>query len=546
MAKQTHVVLTGSKRGKDPHANRIGDVDPNEKIDVTITLAGPKLPGANDLVGTLTPAKFKRKYGAKKADADKVAKSLKKFGLKVESVSLATRSVRVSGKVRDMSKAFKVKLGIMRSSRQNDYRGRTGSLSIPAELKGIVTGVFGLDERRMVEERRKGRAAAAATPAGSSPVSPAQLEQRYNFPPGDAAGQAIAIGELGGGYFSSDVADYCNKFQRPIPNVNAVAVDAPAYTLQQILALPSNQRGDELDASVEVMMDVEIVAGLCPAANISVYFSTFDQQGWVDLLNAVIASTPVSLSVSWGQSEDDAGWSSSAITAINDRLNALRLLGVTTCISSGDDGAGDLVPDHKAHVDFPASSPFVLSVGGTMLTNSGGTPTEATWNEPPGQRFIGNTATGGGSSGGGVSTVFQRPTWQNVSVTSLNAGSIDGRVVPDVAALAGPPLYDLFFAGHPAPNGGTSASTPVWASLIARVNAALPPAKQQRFATPLLYQNSGNGAPVGKVASVDITSGNNISTPDPGRGYAAAPGYDAVTGWGVPDGVKLLNALTSI
>ena len=61
--------------------------------------------------------------------------------------------------------------------------------------------------------------------------------------------------------------------------------------------------------------------------------------------------------------------------------------------------------------------------------------------------------------------------------------------------------------------------------------------------TPLLYQNSASGPPVGSVASVDVTSGNNVSTPDPGKGYSAKAGYDAVTGWGVPDGVKLLQNL---
>ncbi len=231
------------------------------------------------------------------------------------------------------------------------------------------------------------------------------------------------------------------------------------------------------------------------------------------------------------------------MTEINDRLNALRLLGVTTCVSAGDDGAGDLVSDGKAHVDFPASSPYVLAVGGTMVKNSGGALKEVTWNDPPGQRYIGNKPTNGGSTGGGVSTVFARPTWQNVSVASLNGGSFDGRVVPDVAAVAGSPFYDLFFAGNPSPNGGTSAAAPVWASLITRINAALPNAKQQRFVTPLLYQNSASGPPVGSVASVDITSGNNVSTPDPGKGYSAKAGYDAVTGWGVPDGVKLLQNL---
>ncbi len=541
MASKTHVLLPGSKRGKDPLATRVGAVDPKEKVVVTIGLAGPKLPGADEFVGqTLTPAQFSKEFGASQADAEKVKKSLKKYGLKVEAISLETRSMRVSGTARAMEAAFKPDMVMMRSARDGEYRGRQGSIQIPAELKGIVTGVFGLDQRRMA--RRKASAAKPAGHAALSPLGPADLEQRYNFPPGGGAGQSIAIAEFGGGYFADDVAAYCSKFQRAAPNVQAVSAGAPAYTLQQTMALPPSQRREVLGDSVEVMMDVEIIAGLCPQASITVYFASFDQQGWVELLNQIILARPVALSCSWGLAEDDPSWSSNAITAINDRLNAARLLGITTCVSSGDDGSGDQVDDGKAHIDFPSSSPNTLGVGGTMLTKSGSKINEVTWWQSPGQR-----AGGGGASGGGVSVVFPRPAWQTVRVTSLNKGSIDGRVAPDIAALSGPPYYDLIFLGKDAPNGGTSASAPLWAALIARVSAKLPAAKQQRFLTPLLYRNGGSGGqPVGKASSRDITAGNNTSKPDPGKGYKAGPGFDAVTGWGVPDGVKLMNSLTSI
>jgi len=541
MASKTHVLLPGSKRGKDPLATRVGAVDPQEKVVVTIGLAGPKLPSADEFVGqTLTPEQFSERFGASQADADKVKKSLKRYGLKVEAVTLETRSMRVSGTAKAMEAAFKPEMSIMRSARDGEYRGRQGAIQVPADLKGIVTGVFGLDQRRMAQ--RKASAAKAASQAALSPLGPADLEQRYNFPPGGGAGQSIAIAEFGGGYFVDDVAAYCAKFQRAEPNVQAVSVGAPAYTLQQVMALPPSQRRDVLGDSVEVMMDVEIIAGLCPQATISVYFASFDQQGWVELLNQIIVAKPVALSCSWGLAEDDPSWSSNAIAAINDRLNAVRLLGITTCVSSGDDGSGDQVDDGKAHIDFPSSSPNSLGVGGTMLTKSGSKVSEVTWWQSPGQR-----AGGGGASGGGVSVVFPRPAWQTVRVTSINKGSIDGRVAPDIAALSGPPYYDLIFLGKDAPNGGTSASAPLWAALIARINAQLPAAKQQRFLTPLLYQNGGSGGQsVGKASTRDITVGNNTSSPDPGKGYKAGPGFDAVTGWGVPDGVKLLNSLASI
>jgi kumamolisin len=544
VANPKHVVLPGSKRGKDANAIKVGEVDPKEQIEVTIGLAGPKLPSADEYVGqTMTPEEFSEKFAADKADADRVARSLKKFGLKVEEVSLEARSMRVSGTAAQMEAAFKPNMVVMRSAKQREYRGRTGALMIPEDIKGLVTGVFGLDQRQMA--RRKARAALASHPGHAitlAALTPTDLEQRYNFPPCDGTGQRIAIAEFGGGYFADDTKTYCTKFNRPVPTVTAIAVDAPAFTLPQILALPPVRRKDELGASVEVMMDVEIIAGLCPNANISVYFSTFDQRGWVDLLDQVIAARPVTLSISWGLAEDDPGWSTNAVQAINDRLNAARLLGITTCISSGDDGSGDQIDDGASHTDFPSCSPHVLSVGGTMLKRSGTTVKEVVWWESPGRR----TQNGGGSTGGGVSTTFDRPAWQTISVASLNSGSIDGRVIPDVAALAGPPLYDLVFAGSPQPNGGTSASAPLWAALIARINAKLPAAKHQRFVAPLLYKNGSNGQPVAKSASRDITSGNNASFPTPGAGYKAGSGFDAVTGWGVPDGVKLLNALAAI
>jgi len=540
MASKTHVLLPGSSRAKDPSAVKVGKVDPKQKIDVTIDLSGPDLPSANEYVGqTLTPEELAEKFGTKKADADKVAKVLKRYGLKVEEVSLATRSMRVSGTIAAMEAAFRPGLVLMRSARQGEYRGRQGSLQIPAELKGIVKSVLGLDQRRMAR-RKAGRGAAASS--SLPPLGPADLEARYNFPPGNCAGQKIAIAEFGGGYFDSDVTAYCAKFSRPVPQIQTVAVDAPAYTLAQILALPKQQRAEQLDESIEVMMDVEIVAGLCASAEISVYFSTFDQRGWVDLFDKVIAARPVVVSVSWGLAEDDPSWSASARTAIDNRLSSARLLGITVCISSGDDGSGDQIDDGNGHVDFPSCSPNSLSIGGTMLTKSGSTVNEVTWWDSPGRR----TRNGGGATGGGVSIFFPRPAWQNVKVKSINAKSIDGRVMPDVAALAGEPMYALVIVGHPQTNGGTSASTPLWASLIARINAQLPAAKQQRFLTPLLYQNARAGKSVGQASSRDITSGNNTSNPEPGKGYAAGPGYDAVTGWGVPDGVKLLAALTAV
>jgi len=183
------------------------------------------------------------------------------------------------------------------------------------------------------------------------------------------------------------------------------------------------------------MMDIEIVAALAPGATVLVYFASFDEKGWVDLLNQTTAgqpSLPVSLSISWGLYEDSPDWSASALQSINEALQAAAMQGITVCVSSGDDGSGDGAADRHAHVDFPAVSPFVLAVGGTMLDGTD----EVVWWEAPGRR----TNSGGGATGGGVSVDFDRPPWQEVRVASINPHSKDGRVIPDVAALSGPPF----------------------------------------------------------------------------------------------------------
>ena len=144
----------------------------------------------------------------------------------------------------------------------------------------------------------------------------------------------------------------------------------------------------------------------------------------------------MSLSVSWGLAEDDSEWSAAARDAINNRLNAAALLGITVCVASGDDGSGDEETDSRAHVDFPSSSPFVLGVGGTMIEGTLNPQSERVWWEAPGRR----TRNGGGATGGGVSALNPRPKWQTPRIPSLNKGSIVGRIVPDVAALAGQSL----------------------------------------------------------------------------------------------------------
>ncbi len=152
---------------------------------------------------------------------------------------------------------------------------------------------------------------------------------------------------------------------------------------------------------------------------------------------------------------------------------------------------------------------------GAMATN------EHVWWEAPDERI----SKGGGAGGGGVSVVFKQPQWQNRTVKSLNEPSIDGRILPKVAAPAGPFLYDLIFMGRDFPNGGNSASTPLWSALITRIDASLPANLQQRFFTSLRYGSAKDGRPRSESGCIDIKIGQNASHPEPDVGYQAEAGF---------------------
>jgi kumamolisin len=292
----------------------------------------------------------------------------------------------------------------------------------------------------------------------------------------------------------------------------------------------------------EVMLDIEVVAGVCPKSTIVAHFADFTEQGWITILDAVMqdsTNNPGVVSISWGFAEDAFIWTDTAMNEVNQSLLEAAHLGITVCVASGDDGSSDAISDGLAHVDFPGSSPYVLSVGGTTIPSKTGNSSDIVWKEGDGLR-----SDGGGSTGGGVSASFDRPSWQSsINIPSVNPGAKAGRIVPDVAANADwdASPYLLVVDGNAEPNGGTSAATPLWASLIALINAK--GGQRLGYVTPLLYQpaSSGTGT-VGQQGCVDITSGDNNT--DQIGGYFAAVGYDAVSGWGTPNGVALASALS--
>ncbi|EDZ98856.1 Peptidase S53 propeptide [Burkholderia sp. H160] len=533
----SHRKLPGSLRRAMPGAKVLGQTNLHGVIEVTLKLrrkqALPELEARP--MNPLTRDELAARYGASQDDIDKVTQVMSGFGIKTVSSSVGARTVELSGPVSAMESAFNVKLFNYAHSSGN-YRGRVGYLFIPDELKDVVQGVFGLDNRRTVRRRRQPIRDMGARQALASSMPkwylPQQLGAHYHFPPGDGTGQTVGILEFGGGYFPSDLSKFCQKAEVSTPQVTAISTDGT-----------STESRD--GAEGEVMLDIEVVAGLCPRASIVVYFAAWTEQGMIGALDAAMqdkTNNPGVLSVSWGAPEGTDIWSDQAMSQINETLKEAAYLGITVCVAAGDDGSSDALNDGHAHADFPASSPYVLAVGGTTIVDLNGAKADVVWMEGDGLR-----ADSGGSTGGAVSDVFQRPDWQSsITIQSVNPGAIAGRCIPDVAAnadwVASP--YLLVVDNHAEPNGGTSAASPLWSALIALLNGQLEGGKRVGFLTPVLYHaavGAAAGQTVGAISCTDVISGNN-DTASVG-GYSAGPGYDAVSGWGTPDGQALLDAI---
>jgi kumamolisin len=537
-------IVEGSQRAVLPGACAVGRVNPNAPLEVMLKLRRKKqLPALDKRPDKImTRESLAANYGASQQDIDKVVNVFTKLGLKSEGENAATRTVTLSGSATKIEAAFGVNL-FNYAHAGGGYRGRVGPVQVPSELQNIVVGVFGLDNRR-VAHRRRHPANRALTQMALSKIpstwyKSAELAAHYNYPKGDGQGQTVGILEFGGGYFPADLQEYCKLANVPVPTVKPISTDGTSTSAKD-------------GAEGEVMLDIEVVAGVCPRATIAVYFAKFSERGWISALDAAMQdheNNPTVLSVSWGFAEDALIWTAQAMKQVNEALQEAALLGITVCVAAGDDGSSDAVlDDGHAHVDFPSSSPYVLSVGGTTIPKKGGTQPDVVWFEGDGLRPTNPGDPDGGSTGGGASAVFPLPTWQSaINIKSVNPGAIDGRVIPDLAAnadwTASP--YLLVVDGSAEGNGGTSAATPLVASLIALLNASLPSGKRVGYLTPILYQKSASGkGTVGSSCCTDITSGSNTTAK--AGGYTAGPGFDAVSGWGTPDGGKLLSALSAI
>jgi len=215
--------------------------------------------------------------------------------------------------------------------------------------------------------------------------------------------------------------------------------------------------------------------------------------------------------------------------AWNSLGQSATLLNVPIFVAAGDHGctdeqSSDQGYDGQRHADFPGTcADGIVSCGGTSLQSANGAVTnEVVWNDGDGW-----------ATGGGISTHFQIPSWQE-GITADDGTKLLMRGVPDVSGNADPNTgINVRVNGNDGVSGGTSAVAPQWAALTAVLSQRL--GRKAGFFIPLLYANPT------ATATNDIVTGDN--TVFGVAGYSAKGGWDACTGLGSPDGEKLLSLL---
>ncbi len=543
---QQYSELEGSSREPRIGDRIIGRSNPDKVIQVTVhvkpeqdTLSGfvsSLVSNPRNARKHLSRQDYAATHGASLSDLQKVERFAIYQGLSVvpDAVASATgssrrahRTVELRGSIAAFSRAFGVKLYRFKG-KDGPYRGYTGQLSIPTPLKGVIQNVLGLDTRiQAIPRSRSFPHQGGFGSPGAQSFSPDQVAKLYNFPTGvTGTGQVVAIIELGGGYLKSDLRHYFKALGIQPPVISDVLIagarNAPSGN-------PNNPNDEE------VALDIQIVGAVAPGAQIVVYFSNPSSRGFFRAVNAAIHDTvnnPTILSISWGKAE--ASWQANDMTSFDTAFQAAAAMGITVCCAAGDGGSSDDVPPGNiAYVDFPGSSPFVTSCGGTRWQLADGTTIskEVVWNDGP----------KGGGTGGGISAFFPVPIYQTgpgISLpTSANPGATPGRAVPDISGNADPRTgYKVRVGGTDITVGGTSAVAPLWAGLAALMNESLQ--SQVGFLNTLLY--SQVVATPGALR--DITQGHNDITGLVG-GYQSGAGWDACTGLGTPNGAVIMGAI---
>jgi subtilase family serine protease len=562
----------------------------------------------------LSPSQVAAQFGPTSAQIAAVKSWLTGAGLTVTSVSNGVGGyVAVTGTVSAAAKAFSVTFGSFKGPDKRIDRAPEQAATAPASVGRAVLAVTGLDTAAHLMKpadtlpppgpnywvagpcsQYYGQKVAATEPKAygthqpwnNCGYTPSQVRSAYGVTASGMTGkgQTVAIVDA---YASPTMLSDANKYAK-------VTGDRPFRSGQYQQYLPvtfTSTAANQCGAAGwygEESLDVESVHGQAPDANVRYVAAASCQDS--DLLSAltfIVQNNLASIvSNSWGGLSADA-----TLAGVYDYVfQAGAAEGIGFFFSSGDSGYESPSEDPGStmiQVDYPTSSPYVTSVGGTSLAigksrnyefeTSWGTlrdplaPNGKSWRYPPPGPYPSGY---GGSGGGGVSTAYLQPSYQQgVVPTSLATHLPDGttslfpmRVVPDVSALADPSTGILVGQTTLQPNGktyafslsrigGTSVACPTFAGIEADAQQAAGHALG--FANPAIYARYGTGAyhdvtdhPLGPghLAQVRNNYTNPYTKARPlvtslrtlginGEGAAALPavkGYDDSTGVGSP------------
>ncbi len=326
-------------------------------------------------------------------------------------------------------------------------------------------------------------------------------------------GQSVALLEFDG-YFSNDIAAYEQTCSLPYVTLTNVPVRGGVKK-------PGS-------ANDEVSLDIEMAIAMAPnLSRVVVYEEPVSIFNWPDILSQIADDDlAAQISCSWFNP-----FSPGPDPASEQLFQQMASQGQSFFSASGDADAFD------GQVPFPDDSPNITIVGGTTLTTAasgGARVSEVVWNRG-----------GGIGTGGGVSTYYPIPSWQQGINTFLtNGGSTVARNIPDVA-LTAENIWIRTGNGSTETIGGTSCAAPLWAGFMALVNQQAVAAGKPLagFINPAIYE-IGNDSFFNSQPFNDITSGNNTWSSSP-NAFFALPGYDLCTGFGTPNGTNLINALVN-
>ncbi|MCW2571802.1 MAG: hypothetical protein JWO88_1860 [Frankiales bacterium] len=506
-----------------------GDPAPSAPWHVGVSVAGrdaaglqqlthdQQVRGSADYHRFLTPLEYATRFGANAADVNTVKKWLTSQGLTIGYANAEGTYLVANGTVAQVEQTFQTHLGKFTGATGTPFASFVANTS-PPTVPTAVTAVAGLDTLTVAHTRAVHTAAAApaAFPIPAS-TNPKDLWSVYEQPANDT-GQGQKLAAFGWGAPGSVTTDL-----RAFEASNHLPV--MPFTVTQV----GTPNTSDVSGLIEWDLDTQASSGMAPdAAGMTLYLAN---SGNSDLLAAAIdtwASDPNGATQGSGSYGlcDAFGWLGT-FDAHEAALNKAAVEGRSFFASTGDAGSGcsaviglnGVLIGPIPSAEYPSTSPFSVGVGGTVLYTTG---------DPAARdQEIGWTHTGGGSS-----TYFAAPDWQSSLTPNFTA---IGRATADVAAQSGDLLsgYNIVSAGAPTTVGGTSLSAPLWQGMWARVSAAAPTPVGP--AAPAIYALAQD--PTKLAASfTDIIIGDNGL-------YQALPGYDYLTGWGVPRVTGLVTTL---